>query len=72
MGQRGHIIRNQGFFSGIEGFYGHAHKLSSDYIYDTETFAPSSYGLKASANWFLNYHLSAGTGLGILKIVFWC
>ena len=65
--QNRHIIRNQGFYYGFEGFYGMNHKLISNYIVDTEAFSPSSYGLKATANWFINYHLSMGASLGLLN-----
>jgi len=65
--QRGHIIRNQGLFYSVEGFYGYGSKLSSDYIYDTNNFSPSSYGLKVTANKFINYHLSWGGGVGVLN-----
>ena len=61
------MIRNQGFFYGAEGFYGYGNKLNTDYIADDESHSPSSFGLKASANWFLNYHFSAGIGAGILS-----
>jgi hypothetical protein len=65
--QRGHIIRNQGIFIAAEGFYGHGNKLSTDYIYDMGNYTPSSYGIKFSANKFVNYHLSLGAGLGLLN-----
>ena len=62
-----HLIRNQGFFYTTEGWYGISDKLSSNYIINTDAFKPRSYGFKASANWFLSYHLSAGGAVGVLN-----
>ncbi len=62
-----HLIRNQGFFYGLEAVYGHAIQMHSDYIIDTDAYSPTGYGLKASANWFMNYNLSVGAGLGLLN-----
>lgn len=61
------LIRNQGFFYGVEGFYGVHSNLKTDHVYDTDIYSPSSFGLKASANWFSSYHFSYGAGLGILN-----
>ncbi len=62
-----HLIRNQGFFYGVEGFYGLHSNLKTDHVKDTDIYSPSSYGLKASANWFSGYHLSTGVALAILN-----
>ena len=64
---QGRIIKNQGFFYGAEGFYGLHSNLKTDHVISTDLYSPSSYGLKVSANWFLNYHLSAGAALSILN-----
>lgn len=61
------LIRNQGFYYAFEGSYGLKEKLKSNSVVTTDAFFPKSYGLKATANWFLNYHLSAGAGLGVLN-----
>lgn len=63
----GHLIRNQGFFYGVEGFYGYGKELNSDYIINTPAYSPASYGVKATINRFVNYHLSVGGGLGLLR-----
>ena len=65
--QNRHLIRNQGFYYAFEGFYSPKQKLTSNYVIDTKAFSPKSYGLKATANWFLNYHLSTGVGLAVLN-----
>lgn len=62
------LIRNQGFYYTFEGYYGLKEKLTSNSVIDTKVFSPSSYGVKASANFFLNYHLSVGAGMGVLNI----
>ena len=62
-----HLLLNQDFFYSFEGFIGHGNQLSSNYVINTTAFSSSSYGVKVSANWFFNYHLSGGVGLGLLN-----
>ncbi|WP_299576080.1 hypothetical protein [uncultured Sunxiuqinia sp.] len=61
------LIRNQGFFYGVEGFYGHGTSLRSTHRYDVANFSPSSYGLKVSTNWFSGFHFSSGLTAGVLN-----
>lgn len=61
-----HMVRNQGFFIGTEGFYGHSLKMATNWVIDLGSFNPDSYGFKVSANWFLNYNWSVGSMVGLL------
>ncbi len=65
--KRAHLVRNQGVFYSIEGIYGTNYMLTTNYLIDTDAYSPSSFGLKSTVNWFINYHLSAGAGLGVLQ-----
>lgn len=58
------IIRNRGFYYTLEGTVGYGLEMKTDY-YNELSPTPFSLGVKASANIFLSYHLSVGTGLGI-------
>lgn len=62
-----HLIRNQGFFYAFEGFHSLHEKLNSSFVINTDAFSPLSYGFKASVNWFVNYHMSVGTGVGLIN-----
>ncbi|WP_423127883.1 hypothetical protein [Gaoshiqia sp. Z1-71] len=65
------IIRNQGFYYTLEatGGYGLKMDTSSDYWGEdvNETYSPYSAGIRATANWFYSYHVSAGVGLGYMR-----
>ena len=59
------IIRNQGFYYTIEGKAGYGLSMTTDLASNRhEEFSPFSLGLAVSANYFLNYHVSAGASLG--------
>ena len=60
------IIRNQGFYYTVEGTIGYGLKMKTDYpLVDIQNdYSPYNSGVKATANVFLNYHVSAGMGLG--------
>ncbi|MGQ7871275.1 hypothetical protein [Sunxiuqinia sp. sy24] len=64
---QGHLIRNQGFFYGVEGFYGHGTGFSTTHVRSTDFESPTSYGLKVSANWFSSFHFSYGLAAGLLN-----
>ncbi|WP_163714555.1 hypothetical protein [Mangrovibacterium lignilyticum] len=60
------IIRNQGFYYTIEGSAGYGLKMTTDYPPNWhDDFSPMNFGIKGSANIFLNYHISTGAGLGL-------
>ncbi|MCW0484681.1 hypothetical protein [Gaoshiqia sediminis] len=62
------IIRNQGFYYTIEATGGIGLTMSTDYPHvDIESFSPANMGIRASANWFQNYHLSLGTSVGYMR-----
>lgn len=57
------IIRNNGFYYTLEGSAGYGLKMKSDY-YNFSDYSPFNFGVKATANIFLNDYFSVGAGLG--------
>lgn len=60
------IIRNQGTYYTLEAYAGYGFTPKTDYYYPVD-HTPVNLGAKASYNFFLNYHLSVGAGLGFTK-----
>ncbi len=64
--QRSRLIRNQGFYYTVEPTVGYGLNMKTDHVIDLSSFSPFNLGLKASANWFLNYHTSIGGSFGYM------